>query len=294
MGKVRADSRLGSSLRQHRKQRGLTQGELAGRAALAERTVWLLERGRGGIDSFLLVLDALDLTLQCRNAADGAVPEIVRTLRRRRGLSQAGLAAMSGVTKPTIGTLERGGKGRLSTLERVLVMLGAGAYLAVRGQRKSFYATAGNASVGQCWETPSDLLSLLYGVFRFDLDPCSPRKDGPVKARVRFTAADDGLSLPWHGTVFVNPPYGRAIGDWIAKARSEFEQGNAKRVVLLVPSRTDTSYWHEHIQGRAKVWFLRGRLKFSGGKQSAPFPSALAVYGTSAEDCEALGRLVAD
>jgi phage N-6-adenine-methyltransferase len=253
-----------------------------------ERTVkWLVSRKL----TWHAALDALKLTLVGRNLPGGKTLGMqLATLRRRRGISQAALARMAGVTKPTIGALEREGKGRLSTLEHVLTVLGAGAYLAPRDQKKAFFTTAGNSSVGQRWETPSELLSALYRVFRFDLDPCSPRKKGPVKARVRFTADDDGLSLPWHGTVFVNPPYGRAIAHWIAKARSEFEQGNAQRVVLLIPARTDTSYWHEHIQDRAKVWFLRGRLKFNDGKQSAPFPSALVIYGAGPEECDALGR----
>ena len=170
-------------------------------------------------------------------------------------------------------------------------MLGAGAYLAPRDHKKAFFTTAGNSSVGQRWETPTRLLALFYRVIiSFDLDLCSPRKKGPVKARVHFTVEDDGLSLAWHGTVFVNPPYGRTIAHWIAKARGEFERGNAKRVVLLIPARTGTSYWHEHIEDRATVRFLRGRLKFSDGNQSALFPSALVIYGASLEECEALDR----
>ena len=290
MGKVRADSKLGLSLRRHRKQRGMTQADLAEKVKIGERTVWLMEQGRGGIESFLAAVKDLGLSLHYRNVAGKTLPEILQTLRRRRGLSQAKLAEMCGVTKPTIGTLEREGKGRLSTLERVLAVLGAGAYLAERDHKKSFYTTAGNSSVGQSWETPSWLLTVLYRVFRFDLDPCSPRKKGLVKAKIRFTADDDGLSFSWHGTVFVNPPYGRTIGNWIAKARSKFDEGNAKRIVLLIPARTDTSYWHEHIEDQAKVWFLRGRLKFSDGNQSAPFPSALVFYGASLEEIETLDR----
>jgi phage N-6-adenine-methyltransferase len=291
MGKLLVNSQLGKGLKSYRKELGYTQAALAKKAHLAPGTVWLMEQGKGRIRSFLQAVETLGLSLFSRNGPDESVPELVRTLRSRRSLSQAELAEMCGVTKPTIGALERKGRGRLATLERVLTVLGAGAYLAERDHRKSFYATAGNSSVGQSWETPSGLLAALYHVFRFDLDPCSPRKDGPVKARVRFTAQDDGLSLAaWHGTVFVNPPYGRGIGNWIAKGRSEFEQGNAKTVVLLIPARTDTSYWHEHIQNRAKVLFLQGRLKFSDGAQAAPFPSALVIYGASFDQWEALAR----
>lgn len=125
----------------------------------------------------------------------------------------------------------------------------------------------------------------------FDLDPCSPtksRRTAPVKARVHYTAEDDGLSLPWFGTVFVNPPYGRALHHWIAKAREEVTQGNAKTVVALLPARTDTTYWHEDVVSTASVFFFRGRLHFGANGQAAPFPSALAVWGASPDVTKAL------
>lgn len=96
-------------------------------------------------------------------------------------------------------------------------------------------------------------------------------------ARVNFTHDDDGLTLPWHGVVFVNPPYGRTLGLWVAKTRQEVEEGRARTVVALLPARPDTTYWHQHVAGRAVVYFLRGRLRFSDGEQAAPFPSALVV-----------------
>ena len=144
--------------------------------------------------------------------------------------------------------------------------------------------------MSQAWETPAELLEALSRVFgRFDLDPCAPRKTRTrVKARTHFTAEDDGLTLPWHGTVFVNPPYGRTLRKWVAKARQEVEEGRARTVVALLPARPDTSYWHDHIAGHAAVYFFRGRLRFGDGKQSAPFPSALAVWGASPEKLAAL------
>jgi phage N-6-adenine-methyltransferase len=135
--------------------------------------------------------------------------------------------------------------------------------------------------MSQEWETPAVLLEVLSSVFgRFDLDPCAPRKSrARVKARVYWTHEDDGLSLPWHGTVFVNPPYGRTLAHWVAKAHREVQGGRAKTVVALLPARPDTTYWHTHIAGRAVVYFLRGRLKFGDGPLGAPFPSALVVWG---------------
>jgi hypothetical protein len=94
--------------------------------------------------------------------------------------------------------------------------------------------------------------------------------------------------VPWHGTVFVNPPYGRTLAAWVAKAHEESEGGRARTVVALLPARPDTKYWHEHVAGRAAVYFLRGRLRFGGGEQGAPFPSALAVWGAGSEMLTAL------
>jgi hypothetical protein len=166
---------------------------------------------------------------------------------------------MTGTSQPTIIALERDQSRTLRALDSVARVLGAGLYLAAKGSPKPFYTHAGNSSNGERWETAAALLSALYSVFkRFDLDPCSPRKTKPpVRARLHLTAEDDGLSLPWHGVVFVNPPYGRTLGRWIEKARHEVESGNAKTVVALIPARTDTTYWHRHVAGRAVVFFLQ-------------------------------------
>ena len=297
MGKLFAGFELGAELRALREAAHTTQAALAMQAHLAERTVRALEQGRGTLASRDAALAALGLTLLGRNLPGGAtLGERLATLRRRRGLSQEELARSVGVTKPTLGALEREGKGRLSTLQAVLTVLGAGAYLACGEASTAFYTHAGNSSTHQAWETPAALLAALASVFqRFDLDPCARRRSrSRVRARVHFTHEDDGLSLPWHGVVFVNPPYGRTLGLWVAKARREVEEGRARTVVGLLPARPDTAYWHEHVAGRAVVYFLRGRLRFSDGEQAAPFPSALVVWGAQPETILALDRALPD
>jgi len=127
----------------------------------------------------------------------------------------------------------------------------------------------------------------LYSVFGvFDLDPCSPTSNGrtaPVRANIHYTEDDDGLALPWFGTVFMNPPYGRSLSQWTAKAKAEVEQENACVVVGLLPARPDTVYWHRDIAGSASVFFLQERLKFGHTKQVAPFPSCLVLWGATDE-----------
>ncbi|MFN0166985.1 MAG: DNA N-6-adenine-methyltransferase [Bryobacteraceae bacterium] len=234
-----------------------------------------------------------------RNLPPGeTIGKRLAALRKRRRISQRALARLVKVSHPTIVQLERHGTGRLATLDRVLAVLGAGPVLVGEGESPKFFSHAGNSSGTVHWNTPQELLSTLYAVFGpFDLDPCSPSTDkrrAPVRARVHFTSDDDGLNLPWQGVVFVNPPYGREIARWVEKAKSEVQNGNAKIVVALLPSRTDTAWWHDHIADKATVIFLRGRLSFGAGGQSAPFPSALVLWGVASGHLDALAAALPD
>lgn len=126
------------------------------------------------------------------------------------------------------------------------------------------------------WATPQNLFDELNEEFNFTLDPCAT--DENAKCSKYFTIEDDGLSKDWsNDVVFMNPPYGREIKKWIKKAYEE--SLNGATVVCLIPARTDTTYWHDFIFGKANdIRFLRGRLKFGNSKNSAPFPSAIVVY----------------
>ena len=108
----------------------------------------------------------------------------------------------------------------------------------------------------------------------FDLDPCATSEN--AKCRHYFTRDDDGLAQDWTGRVWLNPPYGRTIGDWMAKAW-ESSQTTAELVVCLVPARTDTRWWHDYAT-LGEVRFLRGRLRFGSCTNPAPFPSAVVVF----------------
>ncbi len=131
------------------------------------------------------------------------------------------------------------------------------------------------SSATEEWSTPQEFYDQLDGEFHFTLDPCATVEN--AKCANFYTKEDDGLSKDWHGVVFMNPPYGRAIKHWIKKAYEESLKGAT--VVCLIPARTDTSYWHEYvIGGGAEVRFIKGRLKFGGHTNSAPFPSAVVVF----------------
>lgn len=129
------------------------------------------------------------------------------------------------------------------------------------------------------WGTPQKFYEKLNDEFHFTLDPCSTHENH--KCNKYFTQEDDGLSQDWSNEiVFMNPPYGREIKHWIQKAYEESLKGAI--VVCLIPARTDTTYWHNYIFGKAsEVRFVKGRLKFGDGKNSAPFPSAVIVFDNS-------------
>lgn len=125
------------------------------------------------------------------------------------------------------------------------------------------------------WATPQDFFDGLDSEFGFTLDVCAA--DWNAKCDRYFTIEDDGLSQEWDGVVWMNPPYGREIGMWMAKAVESWRGGAT--VVCLVPARTDTAWWHDYAM-QGDIRFLRGRLKFigpEGVKSSAPFPSAVIV-----------------
>lgn len=131
------------------------------------------------------------------------------------------------------------------------------------------------SSASEEWATPQPLFDALDSEFCFTLDPCATELNH--KCEKYFTKEQNGLNKSWKGeTVFCNPPYGRQIGKWVEKAFTESEKGTV--VVLLVPSRTDTKWFHDFILGKAEIRFLKGRLKFGGHSNPAPFPSMIAVY----------------
>lgn len=115
------------------------------------------------------------------------------------------------------------------------------------------------------WRTPKALYQALDAEFAFDCDPCPPQPTA------------DGLSIEWGMSTYVNPPYGREIGRWVAKAHAESLKG--KTIVMLVPSRTDTKWWHDYCMQASEIRFIRGRLHFDDGPGRAPFPSAIVVFG---------------
>lgn len=125
------------------------------------------------------------------------------------------------------------------------------------------------------WETPQALFDMLDARYHFNLDPAST--DENAKCERHFTKADNGLEKNWGGCrVFCNPPYGREIGTWIRKGYEESRNPNTI-VVMLLPARTDTVWFHEYCM-KGTIEFIKGRLKFGNSKNSAPFPSMIVIF----------------
>lgn len=130
------------------------------------------------------------------------------------------------------------------------------------------------------WSTPQDFFDRLNKVFRFDIDVCAIPDN--AKCSVYYTPNKDGLKQDWFGTCWMNPPYGRYINKWIKKAYRSAKE-NGATVVCLLPARVDTKWWHDYC-AKGEVWFIKGRLKFGGSKDSAPFPSAVVVFRPTISD----------
>lgn len=125
------------------------------------------------------------------------------------------------------------------------------------------------------WETPQDLFDLLDKKFHFTLDVCATEEN--AKCDRFYTENYNGLEQKWSGDIsWCNPPYGREIGRWMEKAYFTGAAGGL--VVCLVPARTDTNWWWQYCTVADEIRFLKGRLKFGGHKNSAPFPSAVVIF----------------
>ncbi len=124
------------------------------------------------------------------------------------------------------------------------------------------------------WSTPRDFFDDYNAIYQFDVDVCATAENA-LCAKF-YSPEEDGLSKEWNDVCWMNPPYGREIGKWMKKAYESSLHGAT--VVCLVPARTDTAWWHEYAM-KGEITFIRGRLKFGGSKNSAPFPSAVVVFG---------------
>lgn len=134
------------------------------------------------------------------------------------------------------------------------------------------------SSKSDLWATPQGFFDELNAEFHFDLDVCALPEN--AKCERYYTPDVDGLSQPWQGNVWCNPPYGREIGSWVRRAYLATATCAANVVVMLLPARTDTRWFHDYIYKNrfTEVRFVKGRLKFGESNNSAPFPSMVVIF----------------
>lgn len=124
------------------------------------------------------------------------------------------------------------------------------------------------------WETPQYFFNYLNSFYHFNLDVCADERNH--KMIPYFSINDDALKQNWTGTCFMNPPYGYGIYWWIKKAFDEGQKGN--KIVCLLPSRTDNSWFHEFVMKASEIIFIRGRIHFTNSKQSPQFGSIIVIF----------------
>ncbi|MHB9293729.1 hypothetical protein Holit_02859 [Hollandina sp. SP2] len=127
------------------------------------------------------------------------------------------------------------------------------------------------------WATPQWLFDTLNNQYHFCLDVCAVEEN--AKCERFFSPEEDGLKQQWEGVCWMNPPYGRGIIQWVKKAYESSLEGAV--VVALLPARTDTAWFWEYVYHKARIEFIRGRLKFGDSTGAAPFPSMIAVWDRS-------------
>jgi len=143
-----------------------------------------------------------------------------------------------------------------------------------RAYRKRLKRSVHFRSDTHLWSTPQAFFDALDAEFGFTLDVCAL----PINAKcaVFYSPEQDGLQQVWTGACWCNPPYGSVIAKWVQKAYESAQSGAL--VVCLLPARVDTRWWHDYVLPSTEIRYLKGRLKFGGGENSAPFPSAVVIY----------------
>ena len=133
------------------------------------------------------------------------------------------------------------------------------------------------------WQTPKGLYDQLNAEFEFMTDPCTT-PDNPLGTKIFYTKEDNGLVQDWKGNTFINPPFSQTK-EWVRQAynihymRDKFEYVCGK-IVMLLPARTDTKWFHMYVYQKRNIdiRFIKGRLRFGGAKNSAPFPSMIVIF----------------
>jgi len=136
----------------------------------------------------------------------------------------------------------------------------------------------------QEYETPQNLFDYLHTIFNFDIDLAADENN--KKCEKYFSKDDDALKQSWKGIGWLNPPYGERgykLKDWVKKSFHESQKSGCV-VVMLIPARTNTAWWHDYCMQSKEIMLIKGRPKFKGCKHGLPQPLAIVVFDTHNKD----------
>lgn len=279
-------------LRATRLATGWSQRTLAHRLDTDAQTIKRMEKGVGSVSTLIAVMTALDFRLTAVGAG-ATLPEQLRARRQARGMSLDSVATMTGLSRTTIASLERGG-GSVASLLRLLEAIAPNARR--RSPERSYWGYAGKLDRDSRF-TPPDFMNAIYSAFgEVDLDPCAHLLS-PVIARRRILLSDggDGFADDWSGRLaFVNPPFS-ALLKWLRRAHDQWHAGNVETVVFLAPVKTDSAWFHDTLSTVADIYLLRGRVRFlkaDGKGQHTPFSLMVVTLGTTDEQKRRYAELV--
>ena len=280
-GKTAPKSNLIGELIKARQEDERSMRYLAAKAGVTPGAIKQLENGKGTVATLVAVLNALPF--QVAGLAPGRTfAEQLQNRRAKKGMSLETVATKASLPRQEIVKLENG-EGSVQNLLRLLAVI---APKVSRFAPERIHWALDVKLARDSRFTPASFMEPIYHAFgEIDLDPCG-HPSSPVIARRRFILSDgdDGLTTPWSGRfVFVNPPYSKQL-DWVRRAHNQWEAGNVNTVVCLVPTRTDSEFFHDKVLDEADLYLLQGRLRFlkeAGKPQATPFSLMVVAFGAT-------------
>lgn len=269
-------------IRKARESKGLSRRALAQSLGLPEKTIGRIEAGQGRVDHLIRIMEAVDYHV-AGLAAGHDFPSQLRNRRAKMGLSIVNLSSRSGLAWHTIAALEEG-RGTIASLTKLMAVIGRN--VRRRAPERAHWAVDRKHGRDARFTPPEFLAKITDAFGPIDLDTAG-HPDAFVQSARAFHFDDrgeDGLALPWSAqTVWCNPPYSAQL-QWVKKAHAEYLAGRAKTIIMLVPARTDSRFFHDELMLVADVGLLRGRIKFlspDGKLEQTPFALMLIIMGAS-------------